>query len=570
MPKGRSGTYYWNKTRTLAVARPRVHWTRKRPTYPMPNSSGSEEAADARSALVSSYAQRMSSVDPAYADRLLRELAAAGDLEVAQASTDRWIGGWRPASSETTVEQLGTAWTDGTLKKKHGIHVRNLQPRTADAYQELLRKWVYPVVGHFAAGKITLKQSDVIVERLAGSGLDEQSQRNVLSRFRTLMNYAVQPCRLRETSPLPPGWVPPAGEPKAKGMIYPDDDAQLLACMLISIHWRMFWGFLGHEGMRPHNVVALRISNVNLDKNFVRVDKSKTSARILFVMTPGTREAIRAYLQLYRPNAKPDDLLFVDDDGGPIPLGKLAEKAREHFGTAGILERRPELLKHDEDTKNLVAYDYRGSFITIKLAQNWSNKEIQDHTGHVDSRMIEKVYRRQAETMEQFDQTQRDWVPLIEAIPELQPSPGGNGSRRPLVQTNGPRLDKRSSNHALSLGLEEFSQDFLCYSQAPDMTKDPKVSRLPPPSSPVQPSPRGQTLANPEAEALLARVRELELEAYVQRRIAERMEGIVRDFASEVTPHISSAVILELARHGITARPKPTLVVEKDDEPDED
>lgn len=102
------------------------------------------------------------------------------------------------------------------------------------------------------------------------------------------------------------------------------------------------------------------------------------------------------------------------------------------------------------------------------------------------------------------------------------------------------------------------------------MTKDPKVSRLPPPSSPVQPSPRGQTLANPEAEALLARVRELELEAYVQRRIAERMEGIVRDFASEVTPHISSAVILELARHGITARPKPTLVVEKDDEPDED
>lgn len=571
MPKARSGSKLWNKAHTLCSVRVRLPGVPGRLSFAMPNSSGSEAEADDRVVVVNDVAQRMTSIELPLAKLLLADIAAAPQAKLGAAckGADAYIGGYRPPSAAPTVKELGKDWTDLKLYAKHRVDFKKkMKPRSAAHTDELLCKWVYPELGHVPVDQITLDAADRLKVVLSKSNLEHNSARNVLARFRALLNIAVYPCKYIDRSPLPKGWVPAATASKAKAMIYPDDDAQLLRCAAVSIHWRMFWGFFGHEGMRPHNVVALKLSNVDLDRNSVTVDKSKTDARIMFAMTPGTREAVREYLRRYRPNAKPDDYLFVDDDGGPIPLSRLAPIAREHFELAGVLARRPELEIDDDDRRQLVAYDYRGAFITIKLAARWTPAQVQEHTAHVDTRMFQ-TYQRAAETFEHLELRARDFVPLIAAIPELQTSPDGNGSDPTQGQSFGQSLATRSANHALSLTSDKFSQDFLCYRQGADMPKLPKKLSSLHPSSPTQQGTNGQSQANAEALANDEYVRRLELELEVERRVSVRMQAALADVHLQLVPAMTAAVQAELARNGITERARPKLVLADDGERDD-
>lgn len=579
MPKAPTGSIVWNRDRTLASARVRCPvLPGDKTSFPMPNSSGSETEAAARCKVVSETAQRMVAIDAHLAETLLADVAAAPQpkLRAACGNAQKWIGGeFNMPSGVPTVRALGTLWTDGTLYKLHKVDFKKkMSEQSAYQTDKLLSKWIYPVVGEVPVDGITKEvQKRVKAKLSAAEGLDHDSMRNVLARFRALLNIAVYPCEYIEHSPLPKGWVPGTKAAKAKAMIYPDDDVELLGCLDVSIHWRMFWGFFGHEGMRPHNVVALRLSDVDLERNSVTVDESKTDARIMFAMTPGTREALRVYLRRYRPSAKPSDFLFIDDDGGPIPLARIAPTLREHFETAGVLARRPELAIDNAKRRNLVAYDYRAAFITIKLAAGWSPDDIQAHTAHVDTRMFQ-TYKRAAETFDQLELAARDFVPLIAAIPELQTSPDGNGSDPEESKSFGPGLARRSAKPALSLASDKSSQDFVLGSQAPDMPKIPQKPIALISSSPVQPSASGQTPANPDALALQADVRRLELELEIERRVGERFSaliggGLVAQLAPVLAAASVAAVISELQRKGIVERARPTLVKVDDGEKDD-
>jgi len=65
-----------------------------------------------------------------------------------------------------------------------------------------------------------------------------------------ILGLAVFPLRLIKVNPLPKGFMPKVGLSKAKGYLYPDDDARLLGCAEVPLEWRVWYGFLDREGPR--------------------------------------------------------------------------------------------------------------------------------------------------------------------------------------------------------------------------------------------------------------------------------------------------------------------------------
>ena len=569
MPKDRAGSVIWNKARTLASARLRVPGFVGRLTFPMPHSSGSQAEAEARCKVLNDIAQRMASLDVVIAKDLLTQIAAVPEqkLRAACAGADRFIGGYRPPSSAPTLRQVGKRWTGGELHAEYKDDVESMSVRSADGTDELLEKWVYKIIGDLPVDQIDLDAADRVKKYLSQSELEDSSRANVLARFRALMNICVYPLKLINRTPLPPGWVPRKPKRRAFALLYSDDITDLLGCALISVHWRMFWGFLALEGPRPHNATEMRVRHLDLVHDGVHFDDTKTDERIIFSLTEGTGDAFRAYLKKFRPNARPDDYLLIDDNGGPIPLKRIASIFRKHLLLAELHKRRPELIEDTEHRRHAVAYDLKASFITVKRAVGWKDSQVIEHTGHVDTRML-KTYTRLAKTYAQLRLARHDFLPLIAAIPELQGSPDGDDFESGKSGPIGQGLATIFPKPAISLANGKFSQDFVLGFQLPDMPKTPKNVHPIKQSSPADTDPNGHTAANPERLDMHAMVQRLGYELAVERGVSQRFaeaiatmhQGLELQLAATVSAATVAAVIGELQRKGIINRPKPVLV----------
>ena len=74
------------------------------------------------------------------------------------------------------------------------------------------------------------------------------------------------PARLITVNPLPKGFLPKVGPGKAKGWLYPDEDAALLSCPAIALCWRVYYGVLNREGPRASEAAATNWSDLDLDR----------------------------------------------------------------------------------------------------------------------------------------------------------------------------------------------------------------------------------------------------------------------------------------------------------------
>lgn len=63
-----------------------------------------------------------------------------------------------------------------------------------------------------------------------------------------MLKIAVYPCKLIERSPLPQGFLPSSSGQKATAWLYPDEDAQLMACTEVPLMRRVLYGLLAREG----------------------------------------------------------------------------------------------------------------------------------------------------------------------------------------------------------------------------------------------------------------------------------------------------------------------------------
>ena len=208
------------------------------------------ESAEARTALLAKFAERLREAKREdIALQLLDHAATMEDdkLDDVRRAVDLIVQGKVVRTREgnaPTVRELGERWTSGELARDFPDHVK--VKRSAEHDRGRLELYVFPVIGNVPMDKLTLEHAQLVMrgvpaDRAAGT------RRQVAQLLHRLCAMAVFPMCLRQTNPLPRGFLPKVGPDKAKGWIYPDEESQLICSPVVPLEWRMFYGFLHRE-----------------------------------------------------------------------------------------------------------------------------------------------------------------------------------------------------------------------------------------------------------------------------------------------------------------------------------
>jgi integrase len=347
-------------------------------------------------------------------DRLIKtaEALCNGDMEEADLRME-----------DSTIRQIGTRWTSGNLAEEYRGQVD--MRVGGEEIAGVLEKHVYPLVGEIPACAFTESDGQRLLNQLGGySPAYVQRIAKLLVR---LLNLAVRPLKLIAASPLPRGFVPSAGPPKARSCVFPSEDATLMACTEVAVGLRVLWGYLHREGHRSGEAFLLVWDDFDLARGTVNLDKNKTKSPRWWVLAPGVAAALRAWKAYREEREGPlsgTDFVFVFVDlQGKRKKGKLdaARVYRRSLEAAGIT--RPQLFQHNADRSRVRAHDTRAAFVTVGLANKMTETELSDRTGHTTLTQL-KTYRRDARTLAALADDQLElgnWLPLDTLIPELVP-----------------------------------------------------------------------------------------------------------------------------------------------------
>lgn len=316
-----------------------------------------------------------------------------------------------------TFADFADEWTSGRLRAKYPDHVGE---KDSSDDKSRIRRYFAERLGPMRLDTITLADCDAVMADLPDE-LEAWTRRHIAQALRRVMALAVYPGRHIAASPVPRGWLPKPGKPKARSCVYPGEDARMMAHEAIPLWRRLLWGFMAREGTRgPSEALSLRWRHVNLERGAVRLDTNKTDDPRVWALAPGTARALRAWKKMTTRGTEPNDLVFVDEYGRTPDTTRLAAVLRDDLRAALGDDARPELFEDGKHRIHLRAHDLRGSFVTVALANGKSETWVTDRTGHTTSGQLLN-YRRAARTIAELEIG--EWTPLDEALPELRPLP---------------------------------------------------------------------------------------------------------------------------------------------------
>lgn len=413
-----------------------------------------EADAQARHAVLVDVRDRLRSAGRLdIAPKLLEELAAARpgkSLAAVVKAVDlicRGESAPRPAMpASPTVEEVGRRWTSGELARTYPDHVKAKDSADDDAQR--LRNYVYPIVGDVPIGGFTIEHGEKVLRALPET-LSVATRRHVAQALRRLLELAVFPLRLLAANPLPRTFLPRLPPPKAKGWLYPDEDARLLACTTRPLCRRVFYGVMHREGPRFSEAAALDVADIDLERGVVRLDENKTDDPRAWALGPGVAAALRAWFAFRRAAGEvlgPDSPVFIDESGERLREGEHhAQRYRDDVRAAGVV--RPELFEATATRLQLRLHDARGTFVTLALANGKTETWVADRTGHKSSVMINR-YRRAARTAAELNLG--PLLPLDQAIPEFAEGANSDANASGEAATEGVAGTADSST--ISLG----------------------------------------------------------------------------------------------------------------------
>jgi integrase len=334
-----------------------------------------------------------------------------------------------PERAVMTFQDVGQRWTSGALARDFPDHVK--AKGTAERDRQRLERYVYPFAGTVRIVDFALEDAERVMRALPPKRVrTAATRRHVAQLIHRVLTLAVFPLRIIKAHPLPPGFLPKLGPPRAKGYLYPDEDAALMGCAAVPLCWRVLYGFLDREGPRVSEAAALDLADVDLVRGVLTLDKNKTDDPRAWALGPDVVRALRAWVALREadagaplPKSAP---MFCDETGERIGEGSLAAQFREHLEAAGV--DRAALYEHNDKRQRIRAHDLRASFVTLALANGRTETWVADRTGHKSSDMINR-YRRAARTAAELA---LGWLrPLDACLPELRGEGGEGGDGTP-------------------------------------------------------------------------------------------------------------------------------------------
>jgi integrase len=357
-------------------------------------------------------AQALRSVEDGRALRGAWERVIAQDLVTRNrdAKLQAAIGGTLP-----TVKDVMELWLTGEISRRHPAIT--LQKK-AKEIRRTCERYILPEVGHFPVNEIRVHHFEQVFNSPLQKHLGHNSKILTWKYLTQIMSLAETPLGLIDRRPNSAALKPDEIE-RVNANLQPLDIQIVMGCQAVSVHDRIFWGYLAHEGVRISEALDLRwldIIILGASTPVVSHLLIKVSKRATFVLSPGMYTALMRYRELFRPGESDDTHVFRPTCS---PTDE-AETFRAHLKRAGIT--RAELFDHDPKRLQyrVRAHDLRGLFVTRALAAGMPDSYIRDRTGHTSVAMIER-YRGRAELLKATGQT--EFEPLDSAIPELRAKP---------------------------------------------------------------------------------------------------------------------------------------------------
>jgi integrase len=185
-------------------------------------------------------------------------------------------------------------------------------------------KHLYETIGDVPVADFALAHAEKAMASLPESARSSSTRRQSGQVISRILKMAVYPLKLIEHSPLPEGFLPDKAPRPAFGFLYPDEDAQLLACEAVPLRMRLLYGFLAREGMRVSEALGLRWSDFDFRRGRVALDRNETERPRDWQLSPGVRHTTSAMLAKYERDDSDRDLggmAAALRSAGPAPRG---------------------------------------------------------------------------------------------------------------------------------------------------------------------------------------------------------------------------------------------------------
>src|SRR3954452_14676921 len=280
--------------------------------------------------------------------------------------------GTRRAAAPLTVAAAAEAWLKGaragSIRNRSGDEYK---PSSIRGYEEALRIRVLPELGTRRLDTITRSDLQGLVDRLLAEGQHPSTIRNSLMPLRAIFrrtiargDLAINPTR---------GLELPAVRGGRDRIAAPEEAAALLAALQQD---RAVWATAMYAGLRRGELRALELSDIDLNANVIRVQRSwdaveglidpKSHAGRRTVPVPGVlRSVLVEHLDsLGRANG----LAFGQSPRSPFQPKSLSNRAGQDWKRAG---RQP-----------ITLHECRHTFASLMIAAGVNAKALSTYMGH--------------------------------------------------------------------------------------------------------------------------------------------------------------------------------------------
>jgi integrase len=336
-------------------------------------------------------------------------------------------GGLSPRSSMRLVD-LANEWI--THK------ARTVSPRTLGGYEDVLRRYVLPSLGHRKIADLHLREIDRLYGLMLAGQLpkahedDDQPPAALSPRSVRLAHTALSQALSQAVSwgllTVNPaaGATIPTSKPKEKNVLTASERARFLRAAEASVY-RAFYRTLIDTGLRPGEACALLWTDVDFSRETISVQRTVTrgadgeavlaepktvKSRRTVPMLGGLCDELLRHLDWQRErNLDAIGYVFTNTEGRPLRPWTFSTRDFERvLAAAGV-------------TRSVTLYGCRHTFATLHVAVGTPLKVVSDLMGHANIQQTANSYMHgdqavTADWMRRFEQ-QLDVVTSIARAP---------------------------------------------------------------------------------------------------------------------------------------------------------
>ena len=284
-------------------------------------------------------------------------------------------------STQTLADFAGEWWDN--------YAVPTLAPNTLANYPYLLDRWLMPYLGDYTLRELTRETIDAYKADIHAAGAGAPTANRALAILQGILHRAVEWNRLPHNPVVGVRRLPHTRDDGIDARTPEEVEAIRFN---LGLQDAAFVGFLGYEGPRPGELLALLWSDV-LDRNHdarehVHIQRALSDGQIsatksgrsrqIELFEPVACDLVDLYLAQNQPAL--DTLVFPNQRGGYLNYHNWRERTwRQAIDDAGLDYFRP--------------YDLRHTCATLLIYSGWIVNEVAEQLGHNDPGFTARTYQ---------------------------------------------------------------------------------------------------------------------------------------------------------------------------------